>query len=82
MGLLVGLSGAAGACTLPPMFARKSADPRDADQRPHGYKPGFGHSSYCLALLPSGIHCGRKEVDPIHTVDGRNDFRNAFRRSS
>jgi hypothetical protein len=82
MGLLVGLSGAPGARTLPRMFARKGADLRDLDQRPHGYKPGFGHASYCQALLPSGIHCGRKEVDPIHTVDGRNAFRNAFRRSS
>jgi hypothetical protein len=77
----VGLSRAGGDCTLPPMFARKTVDPRLADERPHGYKPGFGHASYCQALLPSGIHCGRKEVDPIHTVDGRNAFRNAFRRS-
>ncbi len=62
-------------------FGRKGADPGNADERPHGYKPGFGHASYCLALLPSGIHCGRKEMDPIHTVDDRNAIRNAFRRS-
>jgi hypothetical protein len=56
------------------MFGTKRHDPR-ADERPHAYKPGFGHASYCLALLPSGIHCGRKEIDPIHVVDPRNPFR-------
>jgi len=56
------------------MFGKR-ADSRSADERPHVYKPGFGHASYCLALLPSGLHCGRKEVDPIHTVDPRNPFR-------
>lgn len=47
------------------------------DERPHPYKPGYGHTSYCQALLPSGIHCGRKEIDPIHVVDrfGRRDLR-------
>ena len=47
------------------------------DERPHPYKPGYGHTSYCQALLPSGIHCGRKEIDQIHVVDrfGRRDLR-------
>jgi len=59
------------------VFGKKSSDPRDRDERPHPYKPGYGHVSYCQALLPSGLHCGRKEVDPIHTVDrlGRRDLR-------
>ena len=82
MGLLVGLSDAPERSTLPPMFGRKTADPRIADERAHVYRPGFGHASYCLAILPSGIHCGRKEVDPIHTVHDRYAYRNAFRRSS
>jgi hypothetical protein len=56
------------------VFGKKRSDPRDSDERPHVYKPGFGHVSYCQALLPSGIHCGRKEVDPIHIVDPRNPF--------
>ena len=55
------------------MFGRKSAG-RD-QERPHPYKPGYGHTSYCLALMPNGIHCGRKEVDPVHIVDPRNPFR-------
>jgi hypothetical protein len=57
------------------MFGRKGPDPREADERPHPYKPGFGHASYCQALLPSGLHCGRKEVDPIHIVDPNNPLR-------
>jgi hypothetical protein len=83
MGLLVGLRNAPVDLRLPGVisFGRKVADPRKADDRPHGYKPGFGYTSYCLALLPSGIHCGRHEMDPIHTVDDRSAFRNTFRRS-
>jgi hypothetical protein len=57
------------------VFGKTRSDPRDRDERPHPYKPGFGHASYCQALLPSGIHCGRKEVDPIHVVDPRNPYR-------
>lgn len=57
------------------MFGKKSVDRSDSDERLHPYKPGYGHASYCLALLPSGLHCGRKEVDPIHVVDPRNPLR-------
>lgn len=60
---------------LPGVFGKRAADQRSGDERPHPYKPGFGHASYCLALLPSGIHCGRKEVDPVHIVDPRNPLR-------
>ena len=56
------------------MFGRKDSS-RNDDERPHAYKPGFGHASYCLALLPSGLHCGRKAVDPVHVVDARNPYR-------
>ena len=57
------------------MFGKKRADPRASDERPHPYKAGFGHASYCVALLPSGIHCGRQAVDPIHIVDPNNPLR-------
>jgi hypothetical protein len=55
------------------MFGRKTL-PLETE-RQHVYKPGFGHSSYCLALLPSGLHCGRKQVDPVHIVDPRTPVR-------
>jgi hypothetical protein len=57
------------------VFGKKSTRERDPDERPHPYRPGFGHASYCQAILPSGIHCGRREVDPIHVVDPRNPYR-------
>jgi hypothetical protein len=28
-----------------------------------------------IALMPSGIHCGRSAVDPIHIVDPNNPLR-------
>jgi hypothetical protein len=57
------------------VFGRKRDDRSANDERPHPYKPGFCHASYCQAMLPSGIHCGRRETDPIHTVDPRNPWR-------
>lgn len=57
------------------MFGRKTGGQRPADEQAHPYKSGFGHTSYCVAMLPSGIHCGRRETDPIHIVDPENPLR-------
>jgi hypothetical protein len=57
------------------VFGKKRSDRPESEERPHPYKPGYGHARYCLALLPTGLHCGRKEVDPIHIVDERNPLR-------
>ena len=57
------------------MFGKKRANESEARERPHPYKPGFGHASYCQVLLPSGIHCGRRETDPIHVVDPNSPWR-------
>ena len=57
------------------MWRKKEDASRSLDERLHVYKPGFGHASYCLALLPSGLHCGRREIDPVHIVDPRNRLR-------
>jgi hypothetical protein len=57
------------------VFGKKRNERPGTEERPHPYKPGYGHASYCLALLPTGLHCGRKEVDPIHIVDERNPLR-------
>jgi hypothetical protein len=57
------------------VFGKKRIERPGTEERPHPYKPGYGHASYCLALLPTGLHCGRKEVDSIHIVDERNPLR-------
>jgi hypothetical protein len=57
------------------VFGKKRNERPGTEERPHPYKPGYGHASYCLALLPTGLHCGRKEVDSIHIVDERYPLR-------
>jgi hypothetical protein len=57
------------------MWRRKDDEPRTRDEQPHPYRSGFGHASYCIAVMPSGIHCGRRETDAVHIVDPRNPLR-------